>query len=99
MGDIVLYLITFFVPNCLFNKISSAKTFDLCAGNKSDHLPIMVKLNQRDFPECTTTVSDDCCIASGKIKKYSGQNFPRRKYTRNMSYHCSVICQRLTCVI
>ena len=36
-----------FVPNCLFNEIRSAKTFDLCAENTSDHLPIMVKLNQR----------------------------------------------------
>ena len=54
-----------FVPNCSFNKIRSAKTFDLCTENTSDHLPIMVKLNQREFPDCTTTVSDECCIASG----------------------------------
>ena len=38
-----------FVPHCLFNEIRSAKTFDLCAENTSDHLPIMVNLNQREF--------------------------------------------------
>ena len=35
-----------FVPNCLFNEICSAKIFDLCTEDISDHLPIMVKLNQ-----------------------------------------------------
>ena len=58
-----------FVPNCLFNEIGFAKTFDLCVENTPDHLPIMVKLNQREFPYCTTTVSSDCCIASGKRPK------------------------------
>ena len=68
-----------FVPNCLFNEILSAKTFDLCAEKTSDHLPIMVKLNQREFPDCTTTVSYDCCIASGKRPKIEWSKFSSEK--------------------
>ena len=40
-----------FVPN-LFNEIHSAKTFDLSVENTSDHLPIMIKLNQSKIPDC-----------------------------------------------
>ena len=35
----------------------------------------MIKLNQREFPDCTTTVSDDCCIASGKRPKIQWSKF------------------------
>ena len=31
-----------FVPNCLFNEMYSAKTFDLSDENTSDHLSIMI---------------------------------------------------------
>ena len=68
-----------FVPNCLFNEIRSAKTSDLCAENTSDHLPIMVKLNQPELPDCTTTVSDECCIASGKRPKIQWLKFSSEK--------------------
>ena len=67
------------MPNCLFNEILSTKTFDLCAENTSDHLPIMVKLNQCEFPDCTTTVSDECCIASGKRPKIQWSKFSSEK--------------------
>ena len=67
------------MPNCLFNEIRSAKTFDLCTENTSDHLPIMVKLNQREFPYCITNVSDDCCIASGKRPKIRWSKFSSEK--------------------
>ena len=63
----------------MFNKIRSAKTFDLFAQKTSDHLPIMVKLNQREFPDCTTTVSDECCIASGKRPKIQWSKFSSEK--------------------
>ena len=79
VGDIVPHLITFFLPNCLFYEILSAKTFDLCAENTSDHLPIMVKLNQREFPYYTTTVSDECCIDSGKRSKIQWSKFSSEK--------------------
>ena len=66
------------------NEIRSTKTFDLCTEDISDHLPIMVKLNQREFPNCTTTVSDECCIASGKRPKIqwskSSSDKTREKY-------------------
>ena len=39
----------------------------------------MVKLNQREFPDCTTTVSDDCCIASGKRPKIQWSRFSSEK--------------------
>ena len=68
-----------FVPNCLFNEIRSAKTFDFCAENTSDHLPIMVKLNHREFPDFTTTVSDECCIAPGKRPKIQWSKFSSEK--------------------
>ena len=64
-----------FVPNCLFNEIRSAKTFDLFTENTSDHLPIMVKLNQREFPACTKTVRDDCCMASRNSPKIQWSKF------------------------
>ena len=63
----------------MFNEIRSAKTFDLCAENTSDHLPIMVKLDQREFPDCTTTVSDECSIASGKRPKIQWSKFSSEK--------------------
>ena len=68
-----------FVPNCLFNEIRSAKTFDLCTENTSDPLPIMVKLNQREFPDCTTTVSDEWSIAFGKRPKIQWSKFSSEK--------------------
>ena len=63
----------------MFNEIRSAKTFDLCAENTSDHLPIMAKLNQREFPDSTTTVSDECSIASGKRPKIRWSKFSSEK--------------------
>ena len=39
----------------------------------------MVKLNQREFPDCTTTVSDKCCIASGKRPKIQWSKFSSEK--------------------
>ena len=48
-----------FVPNFLSYEVRSAKTFDLCVENTSDHLLIMGELNQRVFSDCTTTVIDD----------------------------------------
>ena len=63
----------------MFNEIRSAKTFDLCAENTSDHLPIMVELNQREFPDCTTTVTDECSIASGKRPKIQWSKFSSEK--------------------
>ena len=53
--------------------------FDLCTENTSDHLPTMVKLNQREFPDCTTTASDECCIASGKRPKTQWSKFSSEK--------------------
>ena len=72
-------MITFLCLTFLFNEIGSAKTFDLYDGNTSDHLPIMVKLNQREFPDCTTTVSDECCITSGKRPKIQWSKFSSKK--------------------
>ena len=43
-----------FVPNWLFDEIYSAKTFDLSVENTSDHLLIMIKLNQSKIPDCTS---------------------------------------------
>ena len=40
---------------------------------------MMVKLNQREFPDCTTTVSDDCYIASGKRPKIQWPKFSSEK--------------------
>ena len=48
-----------FVPNCLFNKISSAKTFDLRVENTSDHLPIMIKLNQSKIQDCAKILKEE----------------------------------------
>ena len=39
----------------------------------------MVKLNQREFRDCTTTVSDECCIASGKRPKIQWSKFSSEK--------------------
>ena len=55
------------------------KTFDSCTENTSDHLPIMVKLNPQEFTDCTTTVSDECCIASGKRSKIQWSKFALEK--------------------
>ena len=63
----------------MFNEIRSAKTFDLFTENTSDHLPIMVKLNQRKFSDCTTTLSDECCIASKKRPKIRWSKFSSKK--------------------
>ena len=68
VGDIVPHLITFLCLTVCLMKYVLLK-LDLCAENTSDHLPIMVKLNQRGFPDCTTIVSDECSIASGKRPK------------------------------
>ena len=35
----------------------------------------MVELNQREFTDCTTTVSDDCCIVSGKRPRIQWPKF------------------------
>ena len=48
-----------FVPNCLFNGIYSAKTFDLSVENMSDHLPIMIKLNQPKIPDCAKILTEE----------------------------------------
>ena len=39
----------------------------------------MVKLNQREFRDCTTNVSDGCCIASGKRPKIQWSKFSSEK--------------------
>ena len=48
-----------FVPNCLFNEVCSAKTFDLSVENTSDHLPIMIKLNQPKIPDCVKILNGE----------------------------------------
>ena len=49
-----------FVPNCLFNEIYSAKTFDLrSVENTSDHLPIKIKLNQSKIPDCAKILKEE----------------------------------------
>ena len=45
--------------NCLFNEIYSAKTFDLSIENTSDHLPIMIELNQSKIPDCVKILNDE----------------------------------------
>ena len=88
-----------FVPNYLFNEIRSAKTFDLCAENTSDHLPIWLNWISENIlivPQLWAMIG---ALLQEIGQKSSGQNFPQRKYTRNMSYSGSVICQSLTCVI
>ena len=71
----------FFKPIFEFidNEICSAKTFDLCAENTSDHVPIMVKLNQQEFPDYTTTVGNEWAIASGKRPEIQWSKFSLEK--------------------
>ena len=61
-----------FVPNCLFNEIFSAKTFDLSVENTSDHLPIVIKLNQLKIPNCVKISNEEYLAGSnvgGNIEK------------------------------
>ena len=55
VGDIVSQLITFSCPT----EIYSAKTFDFTVENTSDHLPIMVKLNQSKIPDCAKILKEE----------------------------------------
>ena len=68
-----------FVPNCLFNEIYSAKTFDLSVENTSDYLPIMIKLNQSKIPDCAKIVKEEYLTGSRSKTKVLWSKFSYQK--------------------
>ena len=68
-----------FVPNCLINEIYSAKTFNLNVGNTSDHLPIMIKLNQSKILDCVKILNDKYLTGSRSKTKILWSKFSSEK--------------------
>ena len=68
-----------FVLNCLYNEIYSAKTFDLSIENTSDHLPIMIKLNQLKIADCVKILDEVYCTGPRSETKIPWLKFSSEK--------------------
>ena len=67
------------VPNCFFNEVYSAKTFDLSVENTSDHLPIMIKLSQLKIPDCVKILDQEYLTGSRSKTKILLSKFSYEK--------------------
>ena len=66
----------------MLNSIYSVKAFEMSAENMSDHLPIELKLNHPEIPDCVLALNDECCINSRNRNKIKWSNLSSEKNTQ-----------------